>query len=220
MRSREAWLAAMAAVLGVSDGACKKDATDAPAAVREVTSVAASASAPALIVAASASEVASVSVSPSASASAEKTIGLPGTGTTAQRHVPASCGARISDLKDIGGPGEQSCGASREVKAPTAIIAATVTGAATGDERAIASTRPRLRTCANKGLTLDPNETGKAVITVAVAANGEVASSNVTSSNGLGAQTTACMASVLRRATFDAGAARSLVVTIVQKQDR
>jgi hypothetical protein len=96
-----------------------------------------------------------------------------------------------------------------------------MTGAANGDERVVASLRPRLRSCANRGLAVDPTETGSAVVTIAVGANGEVTSSTVTKSTGLGAQTVACMARVFQPATFGAGAARALVVTITQKiEDR
>lgn len=200
----------MTAVLGVSDGACKKDAsaTDAPAAVREVASVAASAVAvPSASDTASAStnEFASASASPSASASVPKP-GLSGIVTSphhAQYESSAICG--VSSRVDVQGP--------------KAVIATKVMGAVGGDERVIASTRPRLRSCANKGLQSDPNETGTAVVTVAVAANGEVTTSSVKSSSGLGGSTVACMASVFRHAAFDAGTSRSLVVTIVQTHE-
>jgi hypothetical protein len=51
IRSRDAWLATIAAVLGASELACKKD-NDGPAAAREVPSASASSTAP--VVAASA----------------------------------------------------------------------------------------------------------------------------------------------------------------------
>src|SRR5438105_4168439 len=100
MRSREAWLAAMAAVLGVSDVACKKDATDAPATVREVASASASASASAPVEVASA-PVPETSASAIASASAsakpkpvDTGIGIGSIG--GHDNLRLSCGARAA----------------------------------------------------------------------------------------------------------------------------
>ena len=206
----------MTAVLGVSDAACKKDATDAPAAVREITSVVATAPSASASPSSTATEsaTASASVTPSASVSSASTSTVV---SAPPRLGGASCGATH-------GPGlleheslqQVACGARPEVRPPRANVTTTFTGAASGDERVIGAARPRLRNCANKGLVVDPTETGKAVVTIAVGANGDVTSSSVTSSAGLGAQTTACMASAFRIMTFPAGAARSIVVTIVQ----
>ena len=203
MRSREAWLAAMAAVLGVSDGACKKDATEAPAAVREIASVAAA-------------------TVPSASATASSSTAIESATASASASVaPSVSVATVTRVTDPGMLRSDSlqqaiCGARPEVRAPRANVTTTFTGAASGDERVIGAARPRLRNCANKGLMVDPTETGKAVVTIAVGGGGDVTTSSVTSSAGLGPQTTACMASAFRTMAFGAGAARSIVVTIVQ----
>lgn len=218
VRSRDAWLATIAAVVGASELACKKDSSDGPALAREVPSVTASASA---TVASTPSETASASASAmtsaTASASAMASASAPPVGTGIPIGNIGNIGnLRIGNACGAGHP-NPSCGATVQVKGPTAVISTSVTGAATGDERVVAMMRPRLRNCANKGLAVDPTETGKAVVTIAVGANGEVATSNVTSSSGLGASTAACMAAAFRNATFPSGAPRSLVVTIVQR---
>jgi len=216
MRSRDAWLATIAAVLGASELACKKDSNDGPAVAREVPSVTASASASVAATAPSETASASAMTSATASASAMSSSAPPvGTG------IPSGNLGQIGQVGHAaacgGGHPNPSCGATVYVKGPTAVISTSVTGAATGDERVVAMMRPRLRNCANKGLAVDPTETGKAVVTIAIGANGEVATSSVTSSTGLGASTVACMAVAFRSATFPAGAQRSVVVTIMQR---
>jgi len=211
--SRDAWLATIAAVLGTSELACKKDSSDGPAVAREVPSVTASASAS---VATAPSETASTEVVASASATASASAAPVGTGIGIGNIGTGNIG-RIGHAACGVGRTNPSCGATVDIGGPVAVISTTVTGAASGDERVVAMMRPRLRGCANKGLAMDPTQTGKAVVTIAIGANGEVATSNVTSSTGLGASTVACMAAAFRSATFPAGAPRSVVVTIAQR---
>jgi hypothetical protein len=213
--SADAWLAAIAAALGVSDVACSRDSTNAPAAVREVTSVA-------LVDSVAAIETASAAPSAMDTASAAPSTVASG-GVGGRHETPASCGAigTIGHLNEIRNMPitQQACGAPapRNV-GPRAVIAAKVTGATGIDERVVGAARPRLRLCANKGLQNDPNETGKAVVTVVIGPNGDVTSSTLTSASGLAATTTACMAAVFRNVTFQ-NAAHSVVVTIVQTHE-
>jgi hypothetical protein len=112
-----------------------------------------------------------------------------------------------------------SCGASlpQARPSPTAVVQTTVTGAATpGDERVVLSARPRLRACANQALAQDPSQQGTLVVSISVAANGDVTTATVTRNGGLNAQSAACMSGVMRRLSFDAGGARMLTVTIAQ----
>jgi hypothetical protein len=111
------------------------------------------------------------------------------------------------------------CGARRQPTGPTAIIQTTLAGASAGDERVIAMNKGRLRMCANQALKQDPTQQGKLVVTVAVAASGEVSSASVASNVGLSAQSAACMSATLRRVTFPAGSARTFTLAIVQTKD-
>jgi hypothetical protein len=237
MRSRDAWLAVFAAALGVSEEACKRDVKDAvvhdapsasASAVAMVAATAPSASAeptPAL----SAPASASASAAPSASAPAAHATAKPttdpaelaraiaiadavnhspntiGTGTIGLGHMNASCGASAS------------CGATVQRHSPIANVSTNVSNGAAGDERVVASMRPRLRACVNQGLQQDPSMHGKVVLRVSIAANGEVTSSSVAQNNGLSDGTAQCMARALRNSTFEArsGSARSIDVTVL-----
>ncbi|MBV9949231.1 MAG: AgmX/PglI C-terminal domain-containing protein [Myxococcales bacterium] len=63
---------------------------------------------------------------------------------------------------------------------------------------------PGAKKCYQRGLESDPTQAGKIVILIKVAPNGEVDSASVQSNSGLSAQVASCIASVARRAKFDA----------------
>ena len=251
MRNRDAWLAAIAAALGISEEACRRDAapqvqqvaTPASSSVSVVAATAPSASAD---IAPSATAVASAAPSASASAAVVKPLTSAQTlqelshaicGAVAQNtlQLNAACGGTAQVLQQM--PGNGSCGAMPQnripgggacggigapqqqgtgVRGPTAVIAVTVTGGATGDERVVNVLRPRMRACANQALSQDPSQQGKLLVTVTVAANGDVQKADITNNAGLSAASAQCMLRGVKNATFPAGAVRTLTLAIVQ----
>jgi hypothetical protein len=238
MRSREAWLAGFAAVLGISEEACRRET--APQA-HEVASATASATASAPVVAqvapsetASAETVpsATASAAPSASASVAPIVMTPQDithticGARPQNIVPfnASCGAiGMPTTLGVGsgiGPHNNACGAtvnpSRTTSAPQAVIAVNIVNGAPGDDRVAASLRPRFRACGNQALAQDPTQQGKLVVSAAIAANGDVNAVTIDSNSGLSASSAQCMLRAVRNASFPTGTARKIQIVIVQ----
>ncbi len=88
-------------------------------------------------------------------------------------------------------------------------------------ERVIAGLRGRFKSCYQRGLSEDPNQSGKATFSVKVAPNGEVALVTVASNAGLSATVTGCIQRALQGANFDApggsGSALSVPVNFVQQ---
>ena len=79
--------------------------------------------------------------------------------------------------------------------------------------------RPAFRRCYEIGLSHDPSQAGRAVLTAKIAPNGEVASVDVTSITGLSSGVGTCLARALRGAQFSApggtGSTLSVPVTFV-----
>jgi hypothetical protein len=73
---------------------------------------------------------------------------------------------------------------------------------------------PGAKRCYQKGLELDPNQSGKIVILIKVAPNGEVDSASVVSNTGLSAGVASCIASTARRAKFDAPGATGSTISV------
>jgi outer membrane biosynthesis protein TonB len=209
MRSRDAWLAVIAAALGVSEEACKREAKDAPAAVHDVPSTSASVAAAAL--SASSDPIATASASAVTSASA-----------TPKRDTHASFGGSIGTIGTIGHVGNNSCGATVRQPEPTANVTAHAAGGeVTGDDRVIATLRPRLRYCGNQELKQNPDASGKIVVSVSIAASGDVTAAAVAQNMGASANVAQCMARSVRTAKFPAGsAARTLNIAIGLSADR
>jgi hypothetical protein len=213
MRTREAWLAAMAAVLGVSDGACKKDdSVDAPAAVREVPSASASASVAATAPSESASTevAASASVAPSASVVASATptvtgiglgnigtLGTIGHGACGLAHVNPACGARASNQE------------------PTTNVNLQLIGSDSADDRRVVQTnlRARMRACANNAAKNDPNIQGSGVLELAIDAHGAVTRVDSPAGN-LPESALGCMKTGAHSVKFAEGAARTIRVQL------
>lgn len=226
MRSRDAWLAVIAAALGVGEDACKRDVKDAPAAVREVPSASASVSvsvaAPAPSESASSIPIASASAAPSASASvraedlAKLLTGTPGPPATSLTIGTIGTGIGVGNIHN-------SCGATaiRPIDtAPTANVAVSAIGGVPGDERIVALMRGKLRACANQALKQNPNEQGKLLVRVTVGPNGDVTSTAIASNAGLSDASAQCMSRSMRSASFPASsAARTLDVTITQTRN-
>jgi hypothetical protein len=198
MRQR-AWLTAVAAALGVSEAACHRDAKDGPAEARDVSTAVSASSvaleAPPAPSSSTTVDVATMSAEPSASRS---------------QITHLSCGLGTQGMACGGKTGSPP---SR----PAIDIQTTVAGGIGGDDRVILLARPRMRACANQALRIDPSQVeGKVVLSIAVAASGEVTTSTVVSTSGLIQSTAACMAARMRPLQFPAGSARTLTVAIVQ----
>jgi hypothetical protein len=212
MRSKQAWLAAVAAALGVTDAACHRDATDGPAAVREVPSASAA-----------------TSVEPEASASVATGDAAPSTtmsvGTRAASVGLASAMGSGTIRRGIGNIGSGACGAVAticgavtKVQVPAANVTVSLgAGSAAGDERGTMTVRGRLRACANRALNVDPTTQGKVTIALAIGPTGAVTTATVIANSGLIASDTACMATALKNTAFaSTGAARTVTVLITQ----
>jgi hypothetical protein len=246
MRNRDAWLAAIAAALGISEEACKHDAAPQAQAVASA-SASVAASAPSASADTMPSATASASAAPSASASVAAIKPVPnplGTvdpmsglcGASVQNQLNqlttnGSCGVSTYQPGTIGSGGigslntighSNACGAPGHpspmptTSSPRAEVTLNVTGGAAGDDHIATNLRPRFRACANQALRSDPSEQGKIVVSVKIAANGEVSSADVASNSGISAASAQCMARMLRNAQFPAGAARTINVAIAQ----
>jgi hypothetical protein len=215
MRSKQAWLAAVAAALGVTDAACHRDATEGPAAVREVPSASAMAMA--------------TSVEPEASASAAKMEEAAPSTTVSVSTPDASVGLASgigsgSVTRGIGNIGSVACGAvatvcgARVMQVPTANVTVSLgVGSAAGDERSATTVRGRLRACANRALNVDPTMQGKVTIALAIGPTGAVTTTTIVANSGLSASDTACMTTALKNTAFaSTGAARTVTVMIAQ----
>jgi hypothetical protein len=73
---------------------------------------------------------------------------------------------------------------------------------------------PGAKRCYQKGLESDPTQAGKVVILIKVGPSGEVDSANVASNSGLSAGVAGCIASVARRAKFDAPGANGSTISV------
>ena len=228
---RDVWLVAVAAALG----ACHKPAAiAAEAGATEVGAVEGGPVASVAPVDSTAAPSASVAIetpppsasgAPSAkpSASRELTLDEAAMASSGINEVlKLSCGgAMIRQQRSIcGAPGGTSNN-NITAPSPTANVVVSFTGPRQdGDDRTLAIVRGRLRACANRSLSLDPTEEGKAVINVSVAASGQVSATTVASTSGLSQSNTSCMSAQLRRAQFPAGPARTLAVLIAQTRNR
>jgi len=111
-------------------------------------------------------------------------------------------------------------GATTTLPTPVIDIQASVSGGSSGDDRIVATARPRLRACANQALQTNPTLLqGKVVVSLTVGATGEVTSSTVAGNTGLSPTAAACMAARMRSLQFPAGTARTLSVAIVQTKN-
>lgn len=218
VRSRDAWLAAIAAALGASELACKKDGADGPAVAREVTSASASASSSAPEVAASAPPEASASASATASTSTlaspsatpkPTSTGLIGLGTIG--HGACGGSAYVNPI----------CGARAGPREPTANVLVRVIGPdpVADDQRTLQSQlRTRLRSCANNAAKRDPTTHGDLTLQLAIDAHGSVTQVDAESST-IDGGFLQCMRSATRATRFPEGAARTIHVLIRVQMD-
>jgi len=219
--SRDAWLAAFTAVLGLSHVECRGRTSTGSVAVQEVAPVvvdaAVASDSPDAAVTAEPSAMAS-SPAPSASTSAapkKATNPLAGLGDTEGTGTgvvaPGSSGGlRIGIGRDIVNP---SCGATSVRPSDVAsadVQLSPVTSPVPDDTGVVVRLRPGLRACATKALQQDPNEQGRLGVQVEIAANGEVTTASVVNNTGLSQATVACMLARVRRAQFPPGTARTI----------
>jgi hypothetical protein len=73
---------------------------------------------------------------------------------------------------------------------------------------------PGAKRCYQKGLESDPTQAGRIVILIKVAPSGEVDSASVASNSGLSPSVAGCIASVARRAKFDAPGANGSTISV------
>ena len=86
-------------------------------------------------------------------------------------------------------------------------------------DRVVAKLRPRFRKCYQDGLNDDPGMSGKTTLAAKVQPNGEVGNVDIAEVQGLSPKVTACMAKVLKGATFTGNGSFSTVrVPIIMVQ--
>jgi hypothetical protein len=73
---------------------------------------------------------------------------------------------------------------------------------------------PGAKRCYQKGLENDPTQSGRIVILIKVSPSGEVDSASVASNSGLSGGVAGCIASVARRAKFDAPGASGSTISV------
>ena len=73
---------------------------------------------------------------------------------------------------------------------------------------------PGAKRCYQRGLESDPTQSGRIVILIRVSPSGEVDSASVASNSGLSASVAGCIASVARRAKFDAPGASGSTISV------
>ncbi len=247
LSTQKAWLTMIAAVLGVDATACQKVSPQAsPAGSAEITPVpsAVAATAPPsasvantdIVVAADASVIDSGKpVKVARAVDSGINVGSLDSVFSNQdfpnneldRLAQSSCGAstqsndlRLGGTHGIGGLGSLlGDGGTSAQLAPHGDATVTVVSGAVGtDTRIVAGMRPGFRLCYNTSITQDPSTPdGRVTLSVVVAPNGDVTSSNPTSSTV--PAVTQCVARRAMRASFDAQAApRTLVVTVDLKK--
>jgi hypothetical protein len=90
-------------------------------------------------------------------------------------------------------------------KGDVRVGATSVVGATVPDvDRVLAGMRPGFRACYNKGLAADPTMSGKLVLSIKVAANGDIDAVTKASGSGLSSEVESCMIARAKRATFSA----------------
>ena len=142
---------------------------------------------------------------------------------------PVQGGGRGGGLAGIGGgtKGDGTgggAGAETKVAGPTGVAqvgGSTATVPISDADRVVAGLRARFRNCYQTGLNSDPGMSGKVVISARVGPNGEVAGADVAQNTGLSPSVAACIAGVVKRATFSApgggGSTLQIPVTFVQQ---
>ena len=100
------------------------------------------------------------------------------------------------------------------MEGPTIAVWTNVVSTNDPDRALAVSLKPRMRTCAMRGLALDPSELGKVVVSATLDASGNVTATSLTTNNGLAAGTAACMVTQARTKQFPAGAPRTVQIHI------
>jgi hypothetical protein len=142
---------------------------------------------------------------------------------------PVQGGGKGGGLAGIGGgtKGDGTgggAGTETKVAGPTGVAqvgGSTATVPISDADRVVAGLRGRFRNCYQTGLNSDPSMSGKVVISARVGPNGEVSSADVAQNTGLSPGVAACIAGVVKRATFSApgggGSTLQIPVTFVQQ---
>ncbi len=246
MRSRDAWLTLFAAALGVDAASCRKQATPTSDDASSTEVVAVTAAMPSTEpVDASVAVDASVLTD---AADAAKPVASKQPMDETQRSLLAllssdagdvlggelvagdsglliglgnSCGATMNRPRL-----NQACGASAIApqgglsNIPVAdTTVSIVSGEKANDQRTLASMRPSIRGCFARELSVNPTTPdGRVTFTLAILANGDVASVTMGSST-LPTDDTSCISRRLQAASFAApGSNRTLVINVVQKK--
>ncbi len=204
MRTREAWLSAVAAALGVSVAACK-GSSDQSVAAREVAAPSTSvAAAPSVQPSASpsASETPSASVAASASAAPSVVSGLK---TVASGGGQIQLGRGLDGIRGSCGA-RANCGGGQGVPdvARNAVLTINIGGTPAPEEAVHTRLNALWRGCANAEMAKNPSFRGSLTMEITLV-DGGVTNAVITSNNSVPTSVTECMLLRVRNNQFSAG---------------
>jgi hypothetical protein len=137
---------------------------------------------------------------------------------------PGGGGGGLGSIGTTTGGGGGGAGKATEVAGPTGKVdvgATTATVAVANAGAVVAGLRAGFRSCYNQGLNTDPTMSGKVMLSVKIAPNGEVSSADPSGNTGLSAGVVSCLVRKVKNAQFDApgptGSTLQIPITFVQQ---
>ncbi len=137
---------------------------------------------------------------------------------------PGGGGGGLGSIGTTTGGGGGGAGKETAVAGPTGKVdvgATTATVAVANAGAVVAGLRAGFRSCYNQGLNTDPTMSGKVMLSVKIAPNGEVSSADPSGNTGLSAGVVACLVRKVKNAQFDApgptGSTLQIPITFVQQ---
>jgi hypothetical protein len=137
---------------------------------------------------------------------------------------PGGGGGGLGSLATTTGGGGGGAGKESAVAGPTGKVdvgATTATVAVANAGAVVARLRAGFRSCYNAGLNVDPTMSGRVMLSVKIAPNGEVASTSPSGNTGLSDSVVQCLMRRVRNAQFDApgptGSTLQIPITFVQQ---
>jgi hypothetical protein len=145
-----------------------------------------------------------------------------GTGGNAIR--PGGGGGGLGSIGTTSGGGGTSAGTETAKAGPTGNVdvgSTTATVAVANAGAVVAGLRAGFRSCYNQGLNTDPTMSGKVLLSVKIAPNGEVTSADPSGNTGLSEGVVKCLQRKVKNAQFDApgptGSTLQIPITFVQQ---
>ena len=137
---------------------------------------------------------------------------------------PGGGSGGLGSIGSTTGGGAGGAGHETAVAGPTGKVdvgATTATVAVANAGAVVAGLRAGFRSCYNQGLNTDPTMSGKVMLSVKIAPNGEVSSADPSGNTGLSAGVVQCLVRKVKNAQFDApgptGSTLQIPITFVQQ---